>query len=268
MIQLLGIPVDANSSFLRGAAFAPARIRLMEQEGSANIFSEEAIEIKEGVAYVDCGDLQIPTGDPQTGFTVIKERVSKMTMNGDKIISLGGDHSISYPVIEGITQHYDNLHVLHLDAHADLYDHFQDNAFSHASPFARIMESGRVLSLTQVGIRTLSKHQREQAERFGVSVIEMKDFCMDFLGTLQGPLYISVDLDVLDPAFAPGVSHHEPGGMTTRQLISIIQGIKVPVIGADIVEYNPVRDINNVTAMVAYKLCKELIARMNAPLSV
>ena len=91
----------------------------------------------------------------------------------------------------------------------------------------------------------------------------MKDFNLDFIETLKEPLYISLDLDVLDPAFAPGISHHEPGGLTTRTLISIIQSINVPIVGADIVELNPKRDINNMTAMVAYKLFKELVSKMN-----
>ena len=129
-------------------------------------------------------------------------------------------------------------------------------------PFARLMESGKINSLTQVGIRTFNTHQREQAERFGVEVIEMKDFDFRFIENLQSPLYISLDLDVLDPAFAPGISHHEPGGMSTRELIKIIQNITVEIVGADIVEYNPVRDVNNMTAMVGYKLMKELVAKM------
>ena len=97
--------------------------------------------------------------------------------------------------------------MLHLDAHADLYDNFQDNPYSHASPLARIMENDLVQSLTQVGIRTLNSHQKQQTSRFGITSIEMKHFHFDFLKSLQTPLYISVDLDVLDPAFAPGVSH-------------------------------------------------------------
>ena len=112
-----------------------------------------------------------------------------------------------------------------MDAHADLYDNFDDNPYSHASPFARLMESGKINSLTQVGIRTFNTHQREQAEKFGVRVIEMKDFGFSFIKDLQAPLYISLDMDVLDPAFAPGISHHEPGGMTTRDLLKIIQSI-------------------------------------------
>ena len=263
MIKLTGIPYDNNSSFLKGPALAPARIRLMDKDGSANSFAENGMEIKEGIAYEDTGDIFFEDPRPEYAFVTIRKTISQLLQDDHKIISLGGDHSISYPVIDAFTEKYSDLHILHLDAHGDLYDNFDNNPFSHASPFARIMEQGKVKSLTQVGIRTLTTHQKEQAKKFGVSIIEMKDFNFDFIINLLSPLYISLDLDVLDPAFAPGVSHHEPGGLNTRELIKIIQQINVPIVGADIVEYNPVRDINNMTAMVAYKLLKEIISKMN-----
>jgi len=262
MIQLIGIPFDANSSFLKGPAFAPQRIRLMETEGSANSFSENGIEIKAGTNYTDNGDISFENTNPKQAFDTIKTEIAALLKEKDKVISIGGDHSVSYPIITAFTDKYPNLNILHLDAHADLYDNFDDNSYSHASPFARIMETGKVRSLTQVGIRTFNTHQREQARKFDVNVVEMKDFNLDFLQKLESPLYISLDLDVLDPAFAPGVSHHEPGGMSTRQVIEIIQNIPVEIVGADIVEYNPVRDVHNMTAMVAYKLMKELIVKM------
>jgi len=154
------------------------------------------------------------------------------------------------------------LNVLHLDAHPDLYDNYENNPYSHASPFARLMEKNTVKSLTQVGIRTLNTHQKEQAELFNIKIIEMKNFNYDFIKALESPLYISIDLDVLDPAFAPGISHYEPGGLSSREVITIIQSIPVTIVGADIVEYNPLRDINNMTAMLAYKLFKELVSKM------
>jgi arginase len=262
MIQLTGIPFDANSSFLKGPAYAPPRIRLMDKDGSANTFTEDGVEIKEGVNYSDAGDIIFQDTNPQKAFDTIKTHISKLLAGNNKIVSLGGDHSITYPVVDAFTQKFEKLNILHLDAHGDLYDNFDNNPFSHASPFARIMEKGKVVSLTQVGIRTLSTDQREQAKRFGVKIIDMKSFNFDFIKNLQAPLYISLDLDVLDPAFAPGLSHHEPGGLSSRELIKIIREINVPIVGADIVEYNPVRDINNMTAMVAYKLVKELIGKM------
>jgi len=262
MIKLIGIPFDANSSFLKGAAYAPARIRLVEQEGSANTFAENGLEIKKNIVYQDCGDLEFETTNAEKAFQNIAQNIASFLESGSKVLSLGGDHSISFPIISAFAKQYKNLNILHLDAHADLYDNFDDNPYSHASPFARIIEKGLVNSLTQVGIRTFNTHQKEQAEKYKVRVVEMKDFNYDFLEKLEAPLYISLDLDVLDPAFAPGVSHHEPGGMSNRQLIEIIQHIPVEIVGADIVEYNPIRDVHNMTAMVAYKLMKELMAKM------
>jgi agmatinase len=262
MIKLIGIPFDENSSYLKGPALAPSKIRLMDAEGSANRFSEHGIEIIEGENYNDLGDILFNSCKGELAYKLIKATIEKELDTNNKIISFGGDHSISFPVIEAHAKMYKNLNVLHFDAHADLYNNFENNPFSHASPFARLMEKGILNSLTQVGIRTFNTHQKEQAQKFNVTVVEMKDFNLNFIKTLQGPLYISLDLDVLDPAFAPGISHHEPGGMTTRELISIIQSIKATIVGADIVELNPKRDINNMTAMVAYKLFKELASKM------
>ena len=261
-IKLLGIPYDHNSSFLKGPSYAPDRIRLMDKEGSANQFAESGKEIKPGSYYDDCGDLTFETTDPQKAYQLIKSSITDLINDGNKVLSIGGDHSISYPIISAHAKKYPSLHILHFDAHADLYENFDDNPYSHASPFARVMENCEVRSLTQVGIRTLSKHQKEQADKYGVDVIEMKDFNFDFISSLKNPLYISLDIDVMDPAFAPGISHHEPGGMSTRQLIDCIQQLPHSIVGADLVEYNPMRDVNNMTAMVGYKLQKELLSKM------
>jgi arginase family enzyme len=149
-----------------------------------------------------------------------------------------------------------------MDAHPDLYDVLESNRYSHACPFARIMEENLVDRLVQIGIRTLTGHQRQQAELFGVEIIQMRE--IEKVDALQfnGPMYLSLDMDCLDPAFAPGVSHYEPGGLSTRQVLEIIQNLKGSLVGADIVEYNPARDPQGITAMVAAKLLKEIIARM------
>jgi arginase family enzyme len=124
------------------------------------------------------------------------------------------------------------------------------------------MEDGLARQLYQVGIRTLNKHQREQAEKFGVQILEMQEFHIDKIPKFTRPIYLSLDMDALDPAFAPGVSHHEPGGLTTREVLKIIQRINVPILGADIVEYNPERDIHGMTAMVCAKFLKEIAAKV------
>jgi arginase family enzyme len=157
---------------------------------------------------------------------------------------------------------YSGLTILHLDAHPDIYDEFEGNRLSHASPFARIMEEGLASRLVQVGIRTMTEPQREQVNRFGVDVVEMRHWDPRIDLRLEGPLYLSIDLDALDPAFAPGVSHHEPGGLTTRDVLGIIHRIGVPIVGADIVELNPRRDPIGATAMLAAKLVRELVGRM------
>ena len=175
-------------------------------------------------------------------------------------IFLGGDHMVTFPIVAGLAAVHGPLNILHFDAHPDLYDDFAGDPLSHASPFARIMERGLATRLVQVGIRTLNRHCREQGERFGVEMVEMRGFAPDRVPIPSAPLYISIDLDALDPAFAPGVSHHEPGGLSVRDILAVLDRVSGPLVGADIVEYNPTRDINGMTAVVAAKLVKELAA--------
>ena len=116
--------------------------------------------------------------------------------------------------------------------------------------------------LIQIGIRTITGHQRDQANRFGVDVIDMRRWAHGDRPRAGGSLYLSIDLDGIDPGFAPGVSHPEPGGLTVRDVLSVVQQVDGPIVGADIVELNPNRDVNGLTAIVAAKLVKEVAARM------
>src|SRR5580765_6145401 len=126
------------------------------------------------------------------------------------------------------------------------------------------MEGGLAKLLVQVGIRTASGHQREQAHRFGVEMVEMKNLPAYARLKADGPVYITFDMDVLDPAFAPGVSHREPGGISVREAIAHLHAIEGEIVGADLVEYNPVRDVGGLTATVAAKILKEVLGRMVA----
>ena len=130
------------------------------------------------------------------------------------------------------------------------------------------MEEGLAGRLVQVGIRTATAHQREQVARFGVEMIEMRDFRASFVPEFDTPVYISFDIDALDPAFAPGVSHREPGGLSTRQALDLIGRLRAPVLGADVVEFNPRMDSSGMTAMVCAKLVKEIAGRMLANANV
>jgi hypothetical protein len=131
---------------------------------------------------------------------------------------------------------------VHIDAHPDLYDDFEGDRYSHACPFARIMEEGLADRLIQIGIRTMTGHQRAQARRFGVEVVEMRHLKPDIRIPTDVPLYVSIDIDALDPAFAPGVSHREPGGMSVRQLLSVIQSLEAPIVAAEVVELNQINE--------------------------
>jgi len=263
MVAVIGIPFDAGSSFMQGSALAPAQIRKIWNAGATNLFSESGVDLNEHSEFMDLGDLKIDAG-PDT-IDQIQATIAELLDRGVRLICLGGDHAITYPVLKSYRTRYRELEILHLDAHPDLYESYGGSRTSHACPFARIMEEKLASRLVQVGIRTLNAHQKEQADRFGVEIIDMQNFLDWQTVDLKGPLYLSIDLDVLDPAFAPGVSHHEPGGMSTRQLIELIQGLKVPLAGADIVEFNPRRDPSEITAMVAVKILKEVAARMLEP---
>ncbi len=259
-LAIVGVPIDENSSFMEGTRLAPQAIRDALHSDSSNMCAENEVDLSKNISWLDVGDLELEEGEK--AIRQVSDDINTLLEKDVKIISLGGDHSITYPVVKAYAQRYPNLTILHLDAHPDLYDDFEENPYSHASPFARIMEANLAQRLVQVGIRTMNPHQRDQAKRFGVEIIPMKDWQGQLFKNFSNPLYLSIDLDVLDPAFAPGVSHHEPGGMNTRELISIIQNLKANIVGADIVELNPKRDKGGVTAMVAAKLLKELMAKM------
>ena len=261
---LLGIPFDAYSSYLRGAGEAPPKIREALHCPASNDWTELGVNLRAAGVYDDAGDLEL--GEPDAGkpapFATIEAGVAALLDQGRRPVSLGGDHSITYPIVKAFAAHYRDLTIFHFDAHPDLYDEFEGNRLSHACPFARIMEARLAKRLVQVGIRTTNQHQREQAKRFGVEVVEMRS--LPAYGKLKttGPVYISFDMDVLDPAFAPGISHREPGGLSVREAVAHLHAIEGAIVGADIVEYNPVQDVAEVTATVAAKILKEILGKM------
>jgi arginase len=260
-VALLGVPWDAHSSFLRGPALAPRQVRAALHSGAMNLCAENGLDLGNDDRWRDLGDLAVPTGD-DAALSTITGAVTSVLEQGARVLVLGGDHAVSLPLLRAYGAAQPGLTVLHLDAHPDLYDELDGDRLSHACPFARALEEGRIARLVQVGTRTLNPHQREQARRFEVEVVEMRDWRPGMDLRLSGPLYLSLDLDALDPAFAPGVSHHEPGGFTTREVLGIIHSLPVPLIGADLVEFNPVRDSSGITAALAAKLVKEILAQM------
>jgi arginase len=257
---LLGIPFDANSSYLRGAADAPPLIREAFHCDSSNSSTESGVELSAD-SLLDAGDLTLP---PEGAFPAIESAVCGLLDKGQTPVCLGGDHSITYPIVRAFAKRFPNLTIVHFDAHPDLYNEFQGSPHSHACPFARIMEESLAKRLIQLGIRTINAHQRKQATRFAVEVMEMRDLPATDKLKLAGPVYISFDIDVLDPAFAPGVSHREPGGMSVREAIAHLHAITGNIVGADLVEYNPKQDVSQLTATVCAKLLKEILGKMIA----
>lgn len=265
---LIGLCWDRNSTHMRGPAQGPARIREVLHGGSANGCAEDGTDVLATLG--DHGDLADLNDLPvEAAAAAIRGAIGDLVRQGARPLALGGDHAVTYPILQGLAAAAPVGSVgagglpsiLHVDAHPDLYDDFEGNPYSHASPFARIMEGGYASRLVQVGIRTMTPHQRAQADRFGVEVLPMDAFRPAAVPALSGPVYVSIDLDGLDPAYAPGVSHHEPGGLTTRQLLEVLHGLRdqdCEVVGADVVELNPRRDPHGVTAAVAAKLVKEL----------
>ncbi|MBA3884707.1 MAG: agmatinase [Acidobacteria bacterium] len=259
-VILLGCPWDASSSFQRGAAEAPPRIRAALHSPSSNAFNERGDDVSAPTVLADGGDLVLPE-DPALARERIEHAVGRVLEEGARPLVLGGDHSLTYPVLRAFRRFGDPPIVLHFDAHGDLYDEFEGDRYSHACPFARAMEDGLAARLIQVGVRTSTPHQRAQAERFGVEVFEAGRWreAVGVAGSLRGPVYVSLDIDVLEPMLAPGISHPEPGGLSVRDVLDVLSALRTEVIGADVVEYNPRNDVRDLTARVAAKFVKELV---------
>lgn len=256
--QLIGLPYDASSSFLRGSAAGPPLIRQALWSPAGNSFTENGADL---AGLTDAGDLSL-SENPQQARDQIEMGIGALLASGFHPIALGGDHSVTYPILRAVTAGRPTLTILHIDAHGDLYGDFEGDRYSHACPFARIMEECPGVTLVQVGIRTLTPHQREQIARFGVNCIEMRHFADGARPAIDGPVYVSVDIDGLDPAFAPGVSHREPGGLSVRDAVTMIHQLRGPMVGADVVEFNPSQDHNGVTATVAAKIVREIAGQM------
>jgi len=262
-LAILGVPFDEKSCFLRGAALGPAAIRAASTGKALNPCTELGVDLEHDTVLADLGDVDT-SGDVDKTFLRIETGVRQILAKKARPIILGGDHSITYPVVRALAKTYKGLDILHFDAHPDLYDDLYGDRYSHACPFARIMEDGLAQGLVQVGIRAATADQRANARRHGSRLIEMKDFDDRLVLKFARPLYITFDLDALDPAFAPGVSHHEPGGLSTRQALDVIHRLQADIIGLDVVECNPTRDPSGITAAAAVKIIKEVAGRMIA----
>lgn len=258
-VSILGIPHDANSSSQRGPAEAPAKIRPELFSDAYSLWTETGVNLGAPGTLIDRGDIAFDA--ERDDWDTITLEVGRALETGHPLITLGGDHAITYPILRAVRRRQSALTIVHIDAHPDIYHQYDGNLRSHASPFARIMEEKLADRLIQLGLRTTNDEHREQFKRFGVEAHGIgrgTDMPLD----LRTPVYLSLDIDALVPAFAPGVSHREPGGLSTRQIIDFIHRIDQPIVAADVVEYNPRCDFSNQTALVAAKLVKEIAGVM------
>jgi arginase len=260
-VCLLGLPTDRNSSYLRGPAKAPAAIRALMAEDMMGLTAASGLDIGDSEVLHDAGDAPLD-GAPDEHAAIVE--AARAAFEGGPALLLGGDHAVTYPILKGyVAAGRAPPHIVHIDAHPDLYPEYGGNPLSHASPFARVLEEELASGLTQIGIRASNPQLESQMRRFGVRAFAPQELEEAIAALPDGEVYISFDLDGLDPAYAPGVSHHEPGGLTVREALRVIEAIPGRVTGADLVEYNPDRDVNRMTAAVCVKLVKELAARLH-----
>ncbi len=257
--RILGFEWDASSSHSRGPALAPTVVkRLLTSEASSS-YSTDLIDMREAIeGYV----IPVLPDDGAAARDIIARTVADCLAAGHAPLSVGGDHSVTYSILKAVASKHGPINVLHIDAHPDLHDAFEGDPFSHASPFARAHEEGLINRHVVVGVRCWDLHQLEQVKKYGVKILRADEVDEVPAEIFSGPLYMSIDLDGLDPAFAPGVSHPEPGGLSTLDVLKLIRRIKGALIGADVVELNPERDMQMTTARVVVRLVKELAAKM------
>lgn len=257
---LVGIPDDSQSSYLRGSSAAPERIRNAYDGRSYNSTTESGVNLHGAV--IDWGDLE-SQGDWPSSMEHYRASLQSLLAQGKTPFVAGGDHAVTVPVVDAFSVREGQVHVLQIDAHPDLYPSFEGSPTSHACVAARLLEMEHVASVTQLGIRTLNEEQSRQCGSPSGRVHLL--FARDLTGELPppdhiphgAPVYITIDMDAFDPAFAPGVSHPVPGGLSSRQVLSFIQRGHWDLVGMDVVELNPSRDVNNLTAILSARLLHE-----------
>lgn len=266
-LVFLGLPTDQNSSSMRGLALAPPVVCAALGCCSESKFNDVEVDVVSALVEGYVGDVHLH----DDGSTESRERdraeicraAEAVTRNGAPLLCVGGDQSVSFPLVQALSRRAP-VHILHFGASSNLY-HSPENPFSHRSPFARILERGLAVRLVQLGVRSMDKHEDYQVKRFGnvevVTVFQWPARPSLLAFPADASLYISVSLDALDPASAPGVSQHRPGGLSTRELLVMLRSVEAPggILGGDVVEYNPMRDLGGATAMVAAEVLKELV---------
>jgi agmatinase len=257
---IFGVPMDFTVSFRPGARMGPRKIR--EVSYGLEDYSIYAGGSLKDVHFFDAGDVDIPFGNVERSLDIIERVTAKLLDDGKIPVVLGGEHLISYPVIKQVARRCPDLVVVHFDAHADLRDTFFGESLSHATVMRRVYEHVGEKRLYQFGIRSGIKDEFDFAKKhtnmYPVEVVEpFKSVYDDLKGK---PVYVTLDIDVVDPAFAPGTGTPEPGGCTSREILEVISLLReLKVVGFDLVEVSPPADLSERTSLLAAKILREVL---------
>jgi agmatinase len=260
---LYGMPMDWTVSFRPGSRFGPARIR--EVSVGLEEYSPYLDRELEEVKFFDAGDIPLPFGNAQKSLDEIEKFVKKVLADGKIPVGMGGEHLVSWPVMKAVYEKYNDLAIIHFDAHTDLRSDYEGEPLSHATPIRKIAEHIGPHNVYSFGIRSGLKEEFEWARENGMHIakFEVLEPLKKVLPTLAGRnVYVTTDIDVLDPAFAPGTGTVDCGGITSKELLASIHEIarsEVNVVGFDLVEVAPIYDQSEMTANTASKLLREMI---------
>jgi agmatinase len=256
---ILGCPYDGSASFRPGARFGPSAVR--RASWGIETFSPYSGRDLSQLSVHDMGDLELPLGEKKLSLTLIRKALRKILSEKKFPISLGGDHLITLPIVEEVLRVYPSLYLLQIDAHADLREDYLGETLSHCTVMKRVLDRLGKGRLFQVGIRSGTEEEFELARRMKSIVSVDQDSPRSMVKRLRNkPVYLSLDLDVIDPSLLPGVGTPEPGGFTFQGFISLLQELQpLHVIGFDMVELTPDYDPTQVSSITASVLLREMI---------
>ncbi len=260
---LYGMPMDWTVSYRPGSRFGPTRIR--EVSIGLEEYSPYLDRELEEVKYFDAGDIPLPFGNPQRSLNMIEEYIDQL-LTADKFpLGMGGEHLVSWPVMKAMYKKYPDLAIIHMDAHTDLREEYEGEPLSHSTPIRKVAELIGPENVYSFGIRSGMKEEFQWAKENGmhISKFEVLEPLKEILPTLAGrPVYVTIDIDVLDPAHAPGTGTVDAGGITSKELLASIHAIAksdLRIVGGDLVEVAPIYDPSEQTANTASKLIREMI---------
>lgn len=260
---IYGMPMDWTVSFRPGSRFGPNRIR--EASLGLEEYSPYMDKHLEEVAYFDAGDIPLPFGNPKRSLDMIYDYAKKI-LDQDKFpLGLGGEHLVSWPIFQAVYEKYPDLKIIHIDAHADLREEYEGETLSHSTPIRKVSELIGPENVYSFGIRSGMREEFQYAKESGMHMYryEVADPLEKVLPDLKNSnVYVTIDIDVLDPAFAPGTGTAEAGGISSKELLKAIQLIAASdlnVVGADLVEVAPAYDPTEQTAIAASKFVREIL---------